>query len=198
MVYYRDMGQVESEAKTRRKKRNLQKAVLSAVGIAGVLAVIMIAPNIFQALHRLLGDKYKLGYRAKTAAGRLAKKGLLRFVLRNGVRCAELTEKGQVALALDKMRAAQQLGRTRRWDKRYRLVMFDVPQYRRAVRDRLRNIMRECGFLRLQDSVWIYPYDCEELIALIKADIRIGKDVLYAVVESVENDAWIKRHFGLK
>lgn len=192
------MEQVESEARTRRRRRNIRGAVLSAVGIAGILAVTMIAPNIFQALPRLLGDKYKQGYRAKTAAGQLAQKGLLRFVLRNGVRCAELTEKGRLALALDKMKIANQLKRGRRWDKRYRLVMFDVPHYRRATRDRLRNIVRECGFLRLQDSVWIYPYDCEELIVLIKADIRIGKDVLYAVVESVENDEWIKRHFGLK
>ena len=192
------MGIVESEARTRRKRRDIQNAVLSAVGIAGVLAVTMIAPNIFQALPRILGDKYKLGYRAKTAAGRLAKKGLLRFVLRNGVRCAELTEKGRKALALETMKTAQLSKRPRRWDKQYRLVMFDVPQYRRATRDRLRRVMRECGFLRLQDSVWIYPYDCEELMALIKADLRIGKDVLYAVVESVENDAWIKRHFGLK
>jgi len=192
------MGHVESEARTRRKRRDIQNAVLSAVGVAGILAVTMIAPNIFQALPRLLGDKYKFGYRAKTAAGRLAKKGLLRFVLRNRVRCAELTEKGRQVLALEKMKTAHQSERGHRWDKRYRLVMFDVPQYRRATRDRLRSFMRECGFLRLQDSVWIYPYDCEELIALIKADIRIGKDVLYAVVESIENDAWVKRHFGLK
>lgn len=192
------MGTVESEARTRRERRAIQQAVLSAVGDAGVLAVTMIAPNIFQTLPRLLGDKYKLGGKTKTAAGRLAEKALLRFVLRGGVRCAKLTEKGRAALALDKMKIAQQLKRARRWDKRYRLVMFDIPQYRRATRDRLRRVMRECGFLRLQDSVWIYPYDCEELVTLIKADIRIGKDVLYAVVESVENDAWIKRRFGLK
>lgn len=189
---------VELEARTRRKRRAIQHAVLSAVGVAGVLAVTMIAPNILEVLPRLLGDKYKLGYKAKTAAGRLAKKGLLRFVLRGGVRCTELTEKGQAALALNTMKAANQSRRVRRWDKRYRLVMFDIPQYRRATRDRLRRVMRECGFLRLQDSVWIYPYDCEDLTVLIKADLRIGKDVLYAVVESVENDAWVKRHFGLK
>ncbi|MDO8552899.1 MAG: hypothetical protein Q7S01_05285 [bacterium] len=192
------MGKVESEARMRRRRRDIQGAVLSTVGTAGVLAIAMIAPNIFQMLPRLLGDKYKLGDKVKTASGQLAKRGLLRFVRRNGVRCAELTEKGRQTLALNKMKIANQSDITRHWDKRYRLVMFDVPQYRRATRDRLRGIMRECGFLRLQDSVWIFPHDCEELVVLIKADLRIGKDVLYAVVESVENDAWIKRHFKLK
>ena len=57
--------------------------------------------------------------------------------------------------------------------------------------------MQECGFLRIQDSVWLYPHDCEELITLMKAELRTGKDVLYAVVESIENDGWIRKHFGL-
>ena len=57
--------------------------------------------------------------------------------------------------------------------------------------------MKEMGFLRLQDSVWVFPYDCEEVIALIKADLRIGKDVLYTIVEKIENDKPIKKHFDL-
>lgn len=57
--------------------------------------------------------------------------------------------------------------------------------------------MRDFGFLRIQDSVWLSPYDCEELIALVKAELRLGKDVLYAIVEEIENDGWIKKHFNL-
>ena len=57
--------------------------------------------------------------------------------------------------------------------------------------------MRESGFLCIQGSVWVYPYDCEDLVALLKADLHIGKDVLYTIVEKIENDAWIKKHFNL-
>ena len=32
---------------------------------------------------------------------------------------------------------------------------------------------------------------------LLKADMKIGKDVLYAIVETIENDGWIKKHFGI-
>lgn len=191
------MSVIEAEATKQRRRRNIQQAVLATVGIAGILAVTMVAPNIFQVLPRIMGDKYKLGYRARTAAGRLAQKGLVRFVTRNGLRYVEITEKGRHTLALGEIKATHQKKSRRAWDRRYRLVMFDVPQYRRNTRDRLRRFVREYGFLRLQDSVWVYPYDCEELMTLIKADLRIGKDVLYAVVESIENDAWIKKHFNL-
>ena len=58
--------------------------------------------------------------------------------------------------------------------------------------------MSECGFLCIQKSVWISPYDCEELVALVKAELRIGKDALYVIVDSIENDGWIKKHFKLQ
>ena len=57
--------------------------------------------------------------------------------------------------------------------------------------------MKEVGFVCLQDSVWVYPYDCEEFMALLKAELRVGKDVLYAIVERIENDKTIRTHFKL-
>ena len=75
--------------------------------------------------------------------------------------------------------------------------MLDIPEYRRKTRSRLRALMNDFGFLRLQDSVWVSPYDCEDLISLVKAELKVGKDILYAVVDQIENDSWIKKHFGL-
>lgn len=190
------MGRIENSARKRRRKRNIEGAVLAAVGTAGIIATVMIAPNIFQILPRIAGDKYKLPYRAKTAAGKLAQKGLVRFVNRKGKKYVEITEKGRRVLLFEEAKRIHR--KKRRWDKRYRLVMFDVPDRRKTVRDRLRFYMKKYDFLKVQDSVWLYPHDCEDIVALIKADLRIGKDVLYAVVESIENDGWIRRHFGLK
>ena len=194
-----NMGNVERIADKRRRRRNIQGAVLAAVGIAGILAVTMIAPNIFQALPRLMGKKrYKLAFQARTAASRLAIKGHVRFVEKNGKKWIEITDAGKRALSIEQEKARLLAMRGKRWDKRYRLVMFDIPQKRKTMRDSVRHILRECGFLRLQNSVWVFPYDCEELITLVKSDMRIGKELLYAVVDSIENDAWIQRHFGLQ
>lgn len=192
------MGNLERQAKKRRRKENIQKAVLAAVAVTGVLAVGMLAPNIFLALPGIMGKKrYKLAFQARTAAGRLAIKGHVRFIEKNGRKRIEITEAGRRAFALEQAKALLAARHPRRWDKRWRLVMFDIPQRRRRDRDHLRSLLRECGFLRLQDSVWVFPYDCEELVTLLKADMRIGKDVLYAIVEMIENDGWIKKHFGL-
>lgn len=194
-----NMGNVELRAKKLRRMGYVQNAVLATVGIAGILAVTMIAPNIFQAFPRIMGKKrYKLAFQARTAVSRLVVRGFVRFVERGGKKFLEITNEGARALAIEQEKIRLMAARKKRWDKRYRIVMFDISQKRKGDRDIVRSFIRECGFLRLQDSVWVFPYDCEELITLLKADMRIGKDVLYAVVESIENDGWIKKHFNLR
>ena len=190
---------MEKVSRRRRRVHYVRQTVLGVVGTAGILAVSMIAPNVFQVLPHIMGkQRYKLAFQTKTAVGRLAVKGHIRSVSRGGKKYIEITEAGKRALALEEAKAARLAGTKRRWDKRYRMVIFDIPERRRGVRERLRRLMHQCGFLGIQKSVWLSPYDCEELIALVKAELRIGKDALYVIVDSIENDSWIKKHFQLQ
>lgn len=192
------MGNLEKEAKILRRRGYVQHAVLAAVGIAGVLALTAVAPNALQALSVFSFDK-RLKDKTRSAVNRLARKGHIKFVEEGGKKRLRITEAGRNALRQAELAALLAKGpqKPRRWDKHWRLVVFDIPERRRAVRNRLRSVVRTLGFLRVQDSVWVYPYDCEELVVLLKADLRLGKDVLYAIVEKIENDAWIKKHFHL-
>lgn len=51
----------------------------------------------------------------------------------------------------------------RPWDGRWRLVLFDVPETQRALRQRLRHQLRTFGFGYLQNSAWITPDSVEAL-----------------------------------
>jgi DNA-binding transcriptional regulator PaaX len=190
------MGSVEAGAKKKRVRRNVHNAMLITIGAAGLIAVSAIAPNMFQILGRS-GALARLKFQTKGVLTRLKMKGEIEFIERDGKRYARLTERGDASLALARQKISLADGTPRKWDRRYRLVMFDVPEKRKKIRERLRSQMQEVGFLRIQDSAWIYPYDCEEFVALLKADLHIGKDVLYAVIEEIENDARIRKHFRL-
>ena len=85
----------------------------------------------------------------------------------------------------------------RRWDKKWRILIFDIKETRRGLRNKVRSTLISIGFIGLQKSVWVYPYDCEDLINLIKSDFKVGKDILYMIVDRVENDKKIREHFGL-
>ena len=193
-----NMGVLEKEAKKIRRLQAFQQGLLAAVAVGGIVVIAATIPNAARLLRYMPGYKKgaRFNHQAKTALGRLAAKGLVTFEERNGKRYARITETGEHLLALESMREAS-MQKQKRWDGRWRVVLFDIPERRRGVRNRLRLFMQEYGFVRLQDSVWIYPYDCEDLIALVKADFRIGADVLYMIVERLERDKHLREHFKL-
>ena len=190
------MGQLEIESRKRRKKRDIQHAVLAVVAVTGILAFAAVAPNALRLLDYLPNEKYNLKYRMKTAVGRLVAKRYATWIERDGKKYLRLTPAGRKSFAFEQAQVELK-NQKKKWDGRWRMVVFDVPERRRKVRNRLCAIMRKIGFVRLQDSVWVYPYDCEDFIALLKAELKIGKDVLYTIVDTIEHDKNIRNHFHL-
>jgi phenylacetic acid degradation operon negative regulatory protein len=58
---------------------------------------------------------------------------------------------------------------SRPWDGVWRMVIFDVPESRNALRSRLRRNLRELRFGWLQNSVWLSPDPVHELTAELRA-----------------------------
>lgn len=192
------MGNLEMEARKRRRKDAVQNALLRSVAGAGLLLVALAAPNTLQLLGKFGGNRYKFNYRLKSVASRLAHKGLVRFVKRDGKNYMELTQAGKKLIDTEQKRAALEARSKQRWDGRWRMVVFDIPEKYRKTRLRLRMMLRALGFVQLQASVWVYPHDCEEVITLIKTELRAGSNVLYAIVEKIELDQKLRAHFKLK
>ncbi len=185
---------MEQESRKRHKKQNLQRALLLTLATAGLVAWAMMAPNTLRLLKYLPGDPIR--YRLRTAAGKLVAKKYAVWVKNGGAYCLQLTEKGQKALAFEQSVLSLK-SQKRKWDGRWRIVTFDVPERRRGVRGRLRAMMKSVGFVRMQKSVWVYPYDCEEFIALLKAELKVGRNVLYIIADRIEHDGALRKHFSL-
>lgn len=84
------------------------------------------------------------------ALARLSRKGLVHF---NGERQLRLTFAGA--------EVEQSLYRARHqdWDGQWRVVVFDIPEKYRDVRDDFRRLLKKLGFALWQRSVWISPFD---------------------------------------
>lgn len=83
------------------------------------------------------------------------------------------------------------------WQKKWYLVLFDVPEIQRNKRDYLRRLLLKLGFYPYQKSVYLFPYDCEEEIRLIKKIVEGGKYMSYIVAEKIENEKLAKIFFKL-
>jgi DNA-binding transcriptional regulator PaaX len=188
------MGKIEQEGKKRRQRKDLQKLILGSVALAGALSVAAVAPNVLSALDDLgIAPGNREQEIIKRSRERLARRGLLKY---EG-KFLRLTPKGERTLRVLELKDPL-ASKSLRWDGRWRVLIFDIPEGRKAVRQQIRNLLTKVGFVRLQDSVWLYPYDAEDIITLIKADLRIGRDVLYLIVDFLEQETPYLRYFGLQ
>ena len=187
------MGILEEKSKKRKKKENIQKAILSTIKVAGLLSVALVAPNSIQYLKSfgLIPGKRQKEIILRSRDN-LVRDGLLKY--RNGF--IELTEKGKARLGLLEMKDWK-MDKPRKWDGKWRMLIFDIPEKRRPLRNKIRFTLLSLGFFRLQDSVWVYPYACEDPVNLLKADFKVGKDLLYLIVDFIEDDKGLKKLFGL-
>ncbi len=181
------------------KKIKIGKIILKTVAVAGVLSVAVLAPNALQMIGSFYGGKKKRfnpKYYIETAIGRLKKGGLIAFQNKNGKIFVRLTLKGEEEFLKYQLQEIT-IKKPKKWDGKWRVIIFDIAEQKRGIRDGLRKELINLGFLKLQNSVWVYPYDCEEVIIMFKSHFRIGKDVLYLIAERVENDKWLKQKFDL-
>lgn len=84
-----------------------------------------------------------------------------------------------------------------RWDKKWRVVFFDVPEKKRQARDALRDKLREIGFYELQKSVFVFPYECRNEIDFVIEVFEIRGYVRYGILVSISNEAELLKHFDL-
>jgi len=177
------------------RKSNIQRIILETVKLSGIIGVGMIAPNVLVAMKKMgLITHPRQTESIKRAKENLIKRGMLEHknnqlkITRGGrmylLKCLSLGE-------------GKELNKNKKWDGKWRVLIFDIPESKRFDRDNVRHALVSIGFMRLQDSVWVYPYNCEDLISLLKADTETGEGVLYMIVEGIENDEIIKKYFGL-
>ncbi|MBC7836394.1 hypothetical protein H7X87_01280 [Acetobacteraceae bacterium] len=190
---------LEEESRKRLRRRKIENAVLNTLTATAGLAVAVTAPNMLRMLKHIDPDwrkKRDPRQRLFETASRLKRKGLVIFVQESGKTHMRITRHGREILRQDFL-TPHSLPKPKKWDGRWRLVIFDIPETQRSVRDKIRSAITTFGFVCLQDSVWVYPYDCEELVALFKAELKIGKNLLYLIADAIEYDKPLRAKFGL-
>ncbi|MEK7669306.1 MAG: hypothetical protein AAB350_01805 [Patescibacteria group bacterium] len=177
------------------KKANIQKVILETVKLAGIIGVGIIAPNVLRAMKKMGFITHPRQIESiKRSRDVLIERGLLEN--KNGQ--LKITQGGKRYLfRCLSLGDNKELNKNKKWDGKWRVLIFDIPESRRFDRTNIRQALISIGFMRLQDSVWIYPYSCENIVSLLKAETETEGDVLYMIVEALENDEEVKKYFGL-
>ena len=129
---------------------------------------------------------------------RMVKKGFIQFINKNGELKIILTNKGKKIAHEYLIEDYKKIKIPPKWDEKWRFVMFDVPENKKKIRNLLRFHLKKVGFIQVQRSVWLYPYPCEEIVTIIKANFKLNNEVIYLTAESFGKDLYFRKFFKLQ
>ena len=170
------------------------KQIAKVVGLTGVLGLVIIAPNAAIAF-----DKLAKSYNRKS------KKNYNDYLKRSGYFTVEqqedkfiirLSEKGN-QLFVDSQFADYQFP-NKKWDGKWYLIMFDIPETHRNVRINIVRKLNEVGMKQIQNSVYAHYMSTYELAKLIRLKYPgISSLVVAAEVSKMDGQDQLKKAFNL-
>ena len=85
----------------------------------------------------------------------------------------------------------------KKWDKQWRIVIFDIPEKFKRAREALREKLKNIGFVELQKSVFANPFECEDEINFIVEVFQIRPFVRFIRAENFTNEEQFRMKFDL-
>lgn len=175
-------------------------ALLAIAALGAVATVAVVAPNVFAAFGRMGGQRRFFARRGlKEQLGYLKRQGYARVKKGEGDTVAEIR-----LTALGKRRViARAFGELEIeppdvWDGKWRMVLFDIPNRHKWAREGLRERLKRMGLYRLQKSVFIFPYPCEEEISFLADIYSVSRYVRMAETDSIVPNDDLLKVFSLK
>lgn len=182
----------------RRTRHDLALTILTAVSVVGVLSIALLAPNVLQLLVPRSGKRGRrmASWEIERALKRLIGRGEVERRHGKNGSVVTLTAQGRTRLQTASLRGLH-IKTPARWDRKWRLVFFDIPHTERRLRDTVRRTLRALGFVQIQKSLYLHPYECYDVIRQMQDFYRIRSYLNYAVVEKIEGSQRYRRQFNV-
>jgi len=127
----------------------------------------------------------------------LEKRGLICVRGRgDGKNVLKITKKGEQRLHkydFDMLR----IKRPKKWDGKWRIVVFDIPEKKKRARDLINFKLKELGFYPFQISTFVLPYECKNEIDFIGTHLGIRKCINYILATEIDDERKLRSYFHL-
>jgi hypothetical protein len=192
---------------SRREERDANyapvKEVLSLLGSGVALSAAILVPKSAKVIRPLMmttpdWDSWKhfnVSYLQRTLR-RLEQSKAVEVTNEDGKQVVRLTVGGKrkiLKYSIDTISSEK----PKRWDHKWRLVLYDIPNYEKTLGDAIRQTLRNFGFYPVQESVYLYPYPCFDQVEFLRQYYGLGSHIQYMVIMTIENDQVYKTYFNL-
>ena len=94
-----------------------------------------------------------------------------------------LTPKGMERVFSVKIKLTE---KKKRKDKKWQMLFFDIPEKRRRDRDLFRRQLKYLGYKKLQESVWVCPYDVIKDTWQVIKNYKLERFIRLLLVEEIK------------
>ena len=171
--------------------KSLAALLLGIAATGGVVLTALLAPNALQLFASRSG--YAVRQRWQRAERRRIHEELKRLRRRRLITLDEKEKETFITVTaagrqhVRKFRFdALELTAPKRWDEKWRVVVFDIPERQARRRQAFQGKLRQLGFQQFQRSVWIYPHACQDEIDFLTQFLEIGPHVTCLETASLE------------
>lgn len=120
----------------------------------------------------------------------------IRLIKRGDRLFLKLTKKGRVEALFLRLGNFDRSQKTK-WDGKWRIIIWDIPESSATQRDKIRRFVKSVGFYQLQLSVFVRTDPLpKDAVAYLKESGLI-KFIRFLRVDKMDNDNNLRKHFGL-
>lgn len=122
------------------------------------------------------------------------RRGYINYFVEGKERYLELTKKGKKYLR-KKPWDDIKIKRPQKWDGKWRIIIFDIPEKMRHQRNVIRDKLKALDFYKIQLSVYVYPFECSKEVREISKRLFVEDDVLIMISEIIQGEKRIIDHY---
>lgn len=179
--------------KTLNKYPKVEESLRILAGF-GVVGIALLMPGLAKVITSELRDRERQRYRRMWQ--RLQERKLVKIKETSDGQVVEITQAG-FKKALKYKIEEMKIKKPKKWDGKWRIVIFDVPEKKKGARDIFRRYLQYLNFEMLNKSVFVHPHPCFDEVEFLRQISGIGREVTYIVASSIETSKNLRRHFDL-
>jgi CRISPR/Cas system-associated endoribonuclease Cas2 len=192
------------------KRGESVKKILEGLMTAGEIVLLAMEPRVNLTMSDALSryDKYKSKQAKERATEEeerkfrnafyyLKKNRLINVEYRGNQMYFSLTESGKKKAGKYKINDLK-IKAAKKWDKKWRVLIFDIEDRHRTKREALRGKIKELGLYQLQKSVWVCPYEFKKEMKILRDFFGLNtKEMKVIAASEIEDDKPIRQFFNL-
>lgn len=168
-----------------------EKEILKIVGTGVLVTASMAVPNLPLILAPFFEDGDK-----KRQTKKIIKKLEEKDVIYLSGDKIELTTKGKKLL--EKIDAEEiSIPVPDEWDRVWRVVAYDIPDTLKPERDYFRRKLEELDFIKVQESLFAFPYSCKEEIAVFAQSLGLSPYVVFLTTDHLPQEQSLLKRFNI-